>query len=88
MKTVFMSDADRARDDGSYREADMIRRWLKALMNVSVAHPLGSGQSGSFGPVLIGGLEGGAASLTARAGGLYPRAVAPRPIDRDLSRPA
>lgn len=83
-----MFDADHARDHGRSREADMIRRWLKALMNVSVAHPLGSGQSGSFGPILLGGLEGGAASLTARAGGLYPQAVAPRPIDRDLPRPA
>ncbi len=83
-----MFDAGHASDGVSLMEADMIKRWLKALMNVSIAHPLGSGQSGSFGPVLIGGLEGGAASLTARAGVLYPRAFAPRPIDRDLSRPA
>lgn len=64
----------------------MIRRWLMALMNVSVAHPLGSAQSGAFGPVLIGGLEGGAASLTARAIGLRTQAAAPRPVDRDVYR--
>ena len=66
----------------------MIRRWFKALMDVSVAHPLGSGQSGSFGPVLIGGLEGGTASLTVRATGLRPQASALRPLDREFSRPA
>lgn len=85
MKTAFIFDAARAGDDGGLRETDMIRRWLKALMNVSVAHPLGSGQAGTFGPVLIGGLEGGAASLTARASGLRPLVAAHRSIE--LSRP-
>lgn len=66
----------------------MIRRWLKALMSVSVAHPLGSGQSGTFGPILIGGLEGGAASLTARAYGIRAQVAAPRTADRDLYRPS
>ena len=82
-----MFDAANERDDASAREADMIRRWFKALMNVSVAHPRGSGQSGTFGPVLIGGLEGGAASLTVRASGLRAQAAPLRPVDRDLYRP-
>lgn len=64
----------------------MIKRWLKALVNVSIEHPLGSSQAGSFGPVLLGGLEGGAASLTIRASGLRSHVAAHRPIDRDLSR--